>query len=112
MSLLSLAREGGWRAGRSLNLRPACQPDESRRASSPDGGGAPPASAKRSNSAAEVGLFRIFGNPIGAIEVRCRGGPSSPQDTARRCSKWVCFCTSECPFSRSREKVAGVLVAL
>jgi hypothetical protein len=51
-------------------LRPACQPDESRRASSPDGGGAPPDSAKRSNSAAEVGLFRIFGNPIGAIEVR------------------------------------------
>ena len=41
MSLLSLAREGGGRDGRSADLRPACQPDASRRASSPDGGGIP-----------------------------------------------------------------------
>jgi hypothetical protein len=39
MALLSLAREGGGRDARSADLRPACQPDESRRASSPDGGG-------------------------------------------------------------------------
>ena len=61
------AREGGWRAGRFWFLRPACQTDENRRASSPAGGGAPRSSDPRfpfsfviSNEAADGTSARLY----------------------------------------------------